>query len=738
MPVENAQTTGPTYVQANLPTPFPSGPLSYDGEFWDPGILSASNWLDNVVDLDFQGVSPQFDFYGISPHNWNPGLSGQAPNEPVSNHMQHSAISPVAVASTVSGQSGHSESAADVCAAQEESEVRQGEYYVDGEPARLPRTKRRRLSSRLPARTNQQQSQATFSLQSPSSDSFENKHRVAISSRTYEQILKAWRSVCLTSLSPWPAFEASDPPTKELFEHLLGLYFVSFQPTLPFVHVASFNPETTNWILILAMTSVGAQYLEADGTSTLANSLHEFCRRCLFYQKEVQDWSPMDVFQLSQSRLLNYIGLTYSGDTRLHKAGLEMQHILRSSFDEVADSLKQKAGPVSDESETGWLEWSQREAIRRVSFSLFLILSMAAYHFQRRPLIQLTECELTLPSHEKPWNATTCADWQAAVRQHSPAPTLGQALQELYIEKRIPRDRGEFARIIMIHGLFHRTWDVSRYFSNPLSQWEPTAKKQTSSEVLPTSPVWTPGITTYNRWQNSVCDCMDVLHWQANATIGQAQGLEHPTVGFLHLSRVVLLSPIDSIVRFAEAVANRSDVTAVSKDKEFIQRWAVQGQYKARLAAIHAGTVFWHIRRYSTDGFYEATAVALATLMLWAFGTFSSKQTSGQQTAPRSQEQQITADAGEKGPETTDDGSDDTVCGIILLDRPTDDELVQQFIRKGHTMRANISGVGDLYGPRGPERVLQEGCKLLGSLKCWGTSDLWLGLLQRLGRTSKK
>ncbi len=114
--------------------------------------------------------------------------------------------------------------------------------------------------------------------------------------------------------------------------------------------------------------------------------------------------------------------------------------------------------------------------------------------------------------------------------------------------------------------------------------------------------------------------------------------------------------------------------------------------------------------------------------MLWAFGTFSSKQRAGKHRSHESVQA-----AG-----NSQDADDDPVCGIILLDRPTDDELVQQFIRQGHTMCANFTGVGDLYGSRGPERVLIEGIKLLESLSCWGVHREWLDLLQALFEACKK
>jgi hypothetical protein len=71
-----------------------------------------------------------------------------------------------------------------------------------------------------------------------------------------------------------------------------------------------------------------------------------------------------------------------------------------------------------------------------------------------------------------------------------------------------------------------------------------------------------------------------------------------------------------------------------------------------------------------------------------------------------------------------------------LLDRPTDDELVQQFIWRGHRMQAHITGVGDLYGAKGPSRVLSQGQKILNTLRHWGIQSEWTELLTRLAAVS--
>jgi hypothetical protein len=88
---------------------------------------------------------------------------------------------------------------------------------------------------------------------------------------------------------------------------------------------------------------------------------------------------------------------------------------------------------------------------------------------------------------------------------------------------------------------------------------------------------------------------------------------------------------------------------------------------------------------------------------------------------------------GDRSEDLSADNNDDSCPDMILLDRPADDELVQQFIRRGDSMEARLSGVGDLFAGKGPELVLWEGSKLLGSNKrICGIFEMWRTLLLRL------
>lgn len=282
----------------------------------------------------------------------------------------------------------------------------------------------------------------------------------------------------------------------------------------------------------------------------------------------------------------------------------------------------------------------------------------------------------------------------------------------------MPQTIGELGRILLIHGLFHHTWLVSKQYTSTLNTWQPRCTSSAQNKSLPIVPTrtWPPSVPGFARWRNAACDCLDALHWHANALIGLASGREHPTVFFLHLSRIVLLAPIDSIRTLALAFAGVAAFSSARLDeaREEVFRWAREDQYKARLAMIHAGVLHYHIRRHSADAFYEPWGVYLSTLALWAYGSVWA-QSSSVAAAPS-----LT---------TLPDGDDTTLPAFIHIDRPCDDELVQLYILHGSTITAHLQGVGDFCTPEGSRKVLKEGCRLLKELRSW---DLGTECLSRL------
>ena len=292
----------------------------------------------------------------------------------------------------------------------------------------------------------------------------------------------------------------------------------------------------------------------------------------------------------------------------------------------------------------------------------------------------------------------------------------------LYIDRKVDPSISEFGRILLVHAVIRQTWNILEHSRSRTSSWESQATPGTQSpiEERPQPSIdhaWAPAIPLFAKWRNAACDALDVLHWQASAMIGINSGLEHPTVLFLHLSRVILLSPFESIREMALALSSQKILTKqqISATSQEIARWAQEDCFKARLAIIHAGSVLWHVRRHSLDSFYEPSAVFTATLCLWAYASVFANSGVNQLGLP------LSADSNEE---------EEPMPELLQLDRPCDDELVQLFTTHADRIKGYVAGVGYLCSPEGPRKMLDVGCRILRHGRNWDLDGGYIRILR--------
>lgn len=341
-------------------------------------------------------------------------------------------------------------------------------------------------------------------------------------------------------------------------------------------------------------------------------------------------------------------------------------------------------------------------------------------------------------------------------------PTLSLATVSLFRDNKVVAHLGQFGRVILLHAVYREIFLLKNRFARSLENHPPSIHQQIEAQngKNPASSL-APDLNDknlLNSWRNAALDCVDVLHWAANGTIALQAGAEHPTVLHLHLSRTVLLAPFERFQRLADAVVSfaqkgtsrtldiASQHTVVEAERDILE-WAQRDQCKARLAVLHSGCLFWHIRRYSCRAFYEPMAVFLATLTIWAYSSYASRsnepthEPTNQKGRSFDDDSQIQSasenvsrnnDAEQKA---SDDEDTEPAPTFIHLDRPNDDEMVQAFVRFGtaSAIRANISGVGDIYSDKGPAKILKEGRKILSAVStAWGRTDKYFSVLEVL------
>lgn len=695
-------------------------------------MISTLNWISPSMDFDLT----EFDYNPIAPNEqyWNSlndvnDMSGQA----------------LSASQVIRPVDAHSLSTPGTLPDTNDAET-PGTSYVDNKGARQPRNGR--YANRIFGEGGPIDFPSTrpeFLVMAPEPEGFNlalapfpdflprdysDSWIRPFSPEQYYMMSQAFRDHCLTAngtVDDGPFFSNELPPLST-FTTLLALYRRRFDPkVLPMIHPQTDGEIPSSWVVKLAMSASGSQYLDT-GDMELAVALHEFLRRVLRQRGSIFSAGPLKTESLGlvQSKILNYIGMAYCGSGRLER---HRSAVLEDLVREYKFLYKNHPTMLRDDIEfQDRQDWLLSESARRLCHSIWFVENMSRYHFDTQSNLLLNFAGIALPCKEDTWQAEETQNMQPPTNQ----PTLEKVLRVLYVEKRLLKNTGDFARVLLIHGLYCQTWDVGTILNRPLLRWTPSSQKGDAESHDLTGPAWLPQIPLYNQWRNAACDCLDVLHWIANSDIAKA-GTENSTVLHLHFARIVLLAPYEAVRNMAEILVSGDDVRdgggaaeRFRRECQQVQKWITDDQFKARLALVHCGIFFWHVRRYSLDAFYEPTKVFLVTLVVWAYGSLCPPQQANAALRGSSNNN------GNRPREDEDWSCDLDDISSIRLDRPCDDELVQLFIKRGRSMTATIMGVGNITAASGPLRMLKEGRKLLSTLDKWPIRNRYLQVLTQL------
>lgn len=326
-PSENSPSGINTSMDMALPNPT-SNPIqmNFDPNLFDQSVLSAINWLPTDVfdsasdDLGFiPGASNAslLDTWSADSHlrsSWVPPI---AHIEPIPSSRSPGGMVPDArnlLSAHIRdnmGEYARAYSEGSSQAGSIEGTVSSGEYYIDGDGARLPKYKRRcktftrSSQERIPQLAHLQSDRQTLSFGFPNVNHVQTEGRLdephsrkEIHGPTYEKILDSFYQSCQRSdISLFPRFDSEFFPPIGMLTEFIYLYFDSFQPVYPIFHAPTFDPNKCHWVLTLAIAAVGCQYAEFDESEQCAMAMHEFLRRAIF----VEVWVFICVLLISQS-----------------------------------------------------------------------------------------------------------------------------------------------------------------------------------------------------------------------------------------------------------------------------------------------------------------------------------------------------------------------------------------------------------------------------------------------------
>ncbi|KAM3419775.1 putative C2H2 transcription factor [Cercospora zeina] len=549
-----------------------------------------------------------------------------------------------------------------------------------------------------------------------------------IDERSYNIILRHFRSLCVSETTLWKPFDAATFPERSYLNHCMSLYLEQFAPHVALLHNTFWTQRAVPWPVLLACITIGSTFDEEGKAQEFAHSFREFLRRVVRWCLETD--TALDRMPLAQTCLLHTIAqFNASSEDNALSAVCDLR---------LAMSLYQttyRAQPLDqiDPSQTEllWAAWVQEEMHQRLQWFTWLtemILSAARNHVVAPTLP--TNC-FRLPCATILWNADNIWTWNATFENFGQGSGLLESLNSLYIKHRVPDLVDTIQNVLLTYAIVARTGEVASTVQQALHSWNPTPadgdndpdRDTEVGESAGSKDQWLPANSTFATWRNSACDCFDLLHWQANSEIHAAKGFEGPAVLHLHLARLLLLCPYRDCMSLVSELSRRhtagpGNVSAAQLTGNMI-KWLTLDDHKGRLSLVHAGAIFWYIRRYSLALHHEPFTIYVAAVILWTYALYLPQVRSALLAIKDSrircndERQNIRSQSDSQTGSSEESEDDDLIPDTILIDRPCDDEIIQAFVRKGHAMTVEMSGAGDICTARGLRRVLEEGIKLL-------------------------
>ncbi|KAL6890068.1 fungal-specific transcription factor domain-containing protein [Trichoderma evansii] len=634
----------------------------------------------------------------------------------------------------------------------ERSKAVTGSYYVDGNGSRAPFCGRaaRQWRGRQMMAANDASTLGSNGTNCTDGGTNGVREDLLVDSNSYSNMIRQLHLGLGRKNVP---MDANSFPSLQCIAICVQSYFAIFHSTFPFIRKTTFLEESVeDWILLLAVAVVGSKYTACNEERLLSSEFiaildgMSISRICQDRRTEtgIPSRSPFREWENSalslsalQAASLSLICSLHGGKQDMTKRALIERHCLVGACKELNLLSREFEGSHHHHDGNNVIQgWLRNQCRMRTGLMIWILDAMISYEFNVAPLMQFVDIKVPLPCSDHIWENPSV---EKVVAEQKSSATLLDVIERLYIEKRLPENLGEFSNILIIHGIWRRSKEVINQSQTRLANWVPSATIQArEAHQSAVTETWPPSSPTLSKWRNSACDCLDILHWRANGKAASAGGLEHPTILYLHLSRLILLTPVAQIQTLATS-ANNANATNLAISQRYAEasscvlKWAMNDSFKARLAIIHAGALFWHIRRYSRRSFLEPFTIYISTLIIWAYSIsvkFAKQQEELQMAASMEGPPSPEACAVPTACQQSTTPKDEELCSEVsffYIDRPCDDEMVQMYLRYGDKLSAHMARVGTITQASAPSRILQEGIRLLANDTTGGTLVLATG-----------
>lgn len=237
------------------------------------------------------------------------------------------------------------------------------------------------------------------------------------------------------------------------------------------IHTPSFDPHKTRTELLLALAARGAAFISYAPIWKMGMVLQDVVRYAIADEFEKDNSTTRELQAVQTSLLWVNTGL-WSGFRRSTEiaASFLQPPVTMLAWSNAFSSLRYKeiAPAINDPTdllEQKWREWSEREALKRLVFRMFLHDAQAMLVHMRAPLITPAQMHLPIPASREIWLAPNADAWQDAVLAQKrlgsePLPSVIDIVADPALLADLEHDTDKpLCQLLIAHALAHEVFE---------------------------------------------------------------------------------------------------------------------------------------------------------------------------------------------------------------------------------------------------------------------------------------
>ncbi|KAH7187443.1 hypothetical protein BKA60DRAFT_587767 [Fusarium oxysporum] len=369
-------------------------------------------------------------------------------------------------------------------------------------------------------------------------------------------------------------------PSLQHMQIYMQVYFEEYHPVFPLLHKATFSPTKDDWLLSLAVSSIGCLFSKTLQSREVYPIMQEFLRRAIRIQLERSQTLAPSIC-VAQASVLNQIGMMYGGDLRFAECAHETMAQLATQCRKIASFSANlaKSSLAEHAVSQDWQGWIGAQLEIRLFYCAWLIDSQQVGFFAFSSTIPIDFLQFPMPVNERVWGISTTETWKHSLTEDSSSQqliSLRQVLLGLYRYRELPGQLDAFNSLLLVMGIL-----------NDLS------------------------------WLRHAHLYLDIL--QRHVETLPPTALTRACMTNIHMVSLLIYFPTREVIAFGRW---RVTETQHSMVVDKLKRWMCNPR-SAREALIHACSIWSQIRSSSTNAQHEAPAFLHSAISIWALVEYS-------------------------------------------------------------------------------------------------------------------